>query len=54
MRNLLDVSINFPAMPNREQMNLVLLYIESVDDSIVANASTVSIRGFLAGGADRL
>jgi hypothetical protein len=46
MRNLSDVSINFPAMPNRKQMKLVLRYIESVNDSIVANASTVPIRGF--------
>jgi hypothetical protein len=44
--NLLYVAIDFPAMTNREQMNLVLLWIESVNDSIIADPSTVPIRSF--------
>jgi hypothetical protein len=33
-------SINFPPMPDREEMDPVLLQVESVNDPILANASS--------------
>jgi len=33
-------------MPNRWQMNFVLLQVERVDDSIVADACTETVRSF--------
>jgi hypothetical protein len=32
-------SVNFPAMPDGEQMNPILLHVEGVNDPVVANAS---------------
>jgi hypothetical protein len=37
-------SVNFPAMPDGEQMNPVLLHVEGVNDPIVANASSKTVR----------
>ena len=39
-------SVNFPAMPDGEQMNPVLLRVEGVNDPIVANASSETVRSF--------
>jgi hypothetical protein len=39
-------SINFPPMPDREEMNPVLLHVESVNDPMLANTSSKTIRSF--------
>jgi hypothetical protein len=39
-------SINFPPMPDREEMDPVLLHVESVNDPMLANASSKTIRSF--------
>jgi hypothetical protein len=39
-------SINFPPMPDREEMNPVLLQVESANDPILANASSKTIQSF--------
>ena len=33
-------------MSNREQMNFILLQIEGINNSVVANASTETVRSF--------
>ena len=38
--------INFPPMPDREEMDPVLLHVESVNDPMLANASSKTIRSF--------
>ena len=40
LQNAIDLS----PVPNRQQMNLILLHVEGVDDAIVANAKTKTIR----------
>jgi hypothetical protein len=44
-RSNLD-TIDLSTMPNCQQMNLVLLQIETVNDSIVADAGAKTVRSF--------